>query len=305
MKLSVLIGSRDRIDVLLRCLDHVLQQRCPSFEVLILDDNSSRYCLAEQITARFQDDRLRCFRSKTALGVAGGRNFLMQQAGGDIFCVIDDDAYFAHERCLAHIVDAFEHQPHLGILAAKVIDHQQGRTKLLVPFSRYARRKWPGIVNERQPVSYFLGTCHAIRRSVFETCGGYRADLMFGEEELDLSYRAVERKFELVYWPEVTVYHYPEASVVGRKAGYRHPELYYHIRNRFFLSYKYLPWPYIPVYLSFWLSVYGREALKLSAHREYLAGLKAGLAVLNSTDRTPLSGESVRYLKSHYGRLWY
>ena len=305
MKVSVLIGSRDRLDVLLRCLESVLKQRYPTFEVLILDDNSSRYCLAEEITARFQDERLRCFRSETPLGVAGGRNFLMEQAGGTIFCVIDDDAYFAHDDCLDEIVKAFEQQPHLGILAAKVIDHQQGRAKLLVPFSRYARRKQPGIVNEKQAVSYFLGTCHAVHRAVFETCGGYRADLMFGEEELDLSYRAVEHKFKLIYWPDVTVYHYPQASVVRQKDGYRQPELYYHIRNRFFLSYKYLPWRYIPVYLAFWLSIYGREALKLTAGKEYWGGVKAGLAVLKSTKRTPLSADTVRYLKFHYGRLWY
>lgn len=305
MKVSVLIGSRDRPEALLRCLESVLKQDYTRLEILVLDDNSSLYHLEELLTAALSDSRLRCFRSNTSLGVAGGRNFLMRQAEGDIFCIVDDDAYFAGSDCISQIVEAFEHHPRVGILASKVLNHRNGQVELLVPFSRQWRRKRPHLTTEPQLVSYYLGGCHAIRRSLIEQCGSYQSDLIFGEEELDLSYRAIEMGFEIMYLPNVLVHHHPAPSVVSHWKEYRQPELYYHVRNRFYLAYKYLPWVYIPVYLGVWLNIYGLNALKSGAFREFLGGVVAGVRFLKKLKRTPLNPRAVQYLKTHYGRLWY
>ncbi|RMG32519.1 MAG: glycosyltransferase family 2 protein, partial [Methanobacteriota archaeon] len=77
-KFSVLINSRDRLPILYRCLESVLTQDYPDLEILVLDDASTRYHLGDRLSAVFKDPRLHCFRVETPLGVAGGRNFLMQ-----------------------------------------------------------------------------------------------------------------------------------------------------------------------------------------------------------------------------------
>jgi GT2 family glycosyltransferase len=305
IKVSILIGSRDRFDVLTRCLNSTLSQDYAPLEILVLDDNSSRYHLADLLAAQFQDTRLRCFRSDHSLGVAGGRNFLMQQAAGDIFCIIDDDAFFADTQAVVRFVKAFTDYPQVGLVATKVIDHRVGQERLLVPFSQRWCKKCPHLIQERSLVSYYLGGCHALRRQVVEQCGDYQYDLMFGEEELDLSYRAIEAGFEIMYLPEVVAHHYPQPSVVGTPGRQHRPELYYHTRNRFFLSYKYLPLRYIPVYLIIWLSVYGVKAVRLGALRDFLAGIGAGLQLVSTLRRAPLSSKSIQYLQTHYGRLWY
>lgn len=305
MKVSLLIGSRNRPDVLNRCLQSALAQDHTPLEILVLDDASDQLRLDELIAAKFQDRRLCCFRTERSLGVAGGRNFLMQQATGDVFCVIDDDAYFADSRCVKRMVEAFESYPGVGILATRVIDHRSGEIGLLVPFSQAWLNKRPNLTTEAQLVSYYLGTCHAIRRRVVEACGGYQNDSMFGEEELDLSYRAISSGFQIMYFPYVTVHHHPQPSVIGGGSKNNPSELYYHIRNRFFLSYKYLPVVYIPVYLAVWITIYGLRAVKLNALKEFLLGIVAGVKLLTQLERTPLNSQAVHYLKTHYGRLWY
>ncbi len=304
-KISILIGTRDRAEVLICCLQSILTQNYTSIEVLVLDDNSGKYRLDKLLPAKFQDARLRCFRSEQSLGVAGGRNFLMKQATGDIFCIIDDDAVFGDDNCVSQLVAAIQHHPNVGIIATKVIDHRPDKNDLLVPFSIRWRKKQPALVDTQQRVSYYLGTCHAIRREVVEQCGPYRHDLVFGEEELDLSYRTIEAGFEILYLPDVIVHHHPEPSVVDKQGEHEHPELFHHVRNRFFLAYKYLPWQYIPVYLFLWLLTYGRDAIKLGAFKEYFGGLLAGLKIRRTVNRTPLTSRSVQYLKNHFGRLWY
>ena len=304
MKISVLIGSRDRIDVLVRCLNSVLSQKYSPLEVVVLDDNSSQYCLQELLAAKITDPRLRCIRSDTMLGVARGRNLLMQQAGGDVFVVIDDDAYFADDQALCRLADVLHSQPGAGIVACKIIDHRAGQKRLLLPFSQRTRKQHPAITEQFGRASYFLGGGHAVRRQVINSCGLYSSELTFGEEELDLSYRAIEAGFQIYYLPTVIIHHYPQPSVV-RAGKLKQPELYFHVRNRFFLAYKYLPWKYVPFYLLIWLIRYSREGLQKKALRECRRGIRAGFNLWRRIDRTPLSPRAVTYLQKNHGRLWY
>jgi len=306
MKVSVLIASRDRINVLALCLQSVLSQTYHPLEIVVLDDGSRQYHLAKLLSAKFDDSRLRCLRVEESLGVAGARNLLMQQATGDIFCFIDDDAFFQDDLAVARLVQSFYQPPQVGIIAVKVIDHYPtGRMRLSLPFTQRQLRRQPQLVTQPGRVAYYLGTGHAIRRSVIEACGGYHSASKFGEEELDLSYRAIEAGFELRYLPDVTVQHFPQPSVVTRSGQYRHVELYYHVCNRFYLAYRYLPWKYVPVYLAVWLGVYGGWAVRRRAYREFWAGIIDGLKQLKTIRRTRLSRRAVAYLRNNSGRLWY
>jgi len=304
MKVSVLIGTRNRVDPLIRCLESVLKQDYPKFEVLVLDDGSDKFNVCEAIS-KLGDPRLRCVRNPEPMGVAGGRNRLMSLASGDIFCIIDDDAYFADEHALSSIVRVFAENPQIGIVATKVVDYRTTPPKLLVPFPRRAIRKQPTLVNTEQDVSYFVGTCHAIRRNLIESCGLYQENLVYGEEELDLSYRAVQAGFRIRYAPSVVVYHRPEASVVRRRVFMREPELYHHVKNRFILAWKYLPLKFIFPYICFWITYYGLRSIQKLAILESVLGITSGIAAALRTQRTPLTKSAVTYMRTHYGRLWY
>ncbi len=307
MKVSILINSRDRIEVLYHCLQSALAQNYAPLEIIVFDDNSTQYQLKDMILAEFPETNteLHCFRSESSLGVAGGRNFLMQQASGDIYCIIDDDARFADNNCITNLVSTFNKQPGVGIIATKIVDYVGQETTFAVPFSQRWRKKQPALINTSQQVSYYVGTCHAINHRVIEQCGNYQPNLMFGEEELDLSYRAIEAGWKILYLPEVVVHHHPQSSVVGQVGKKCKTELYYHIRNRFILAYKYLPWLYIPVYLGIWLSRYAIDAVKQVAFNQLFSGIVAGVKELKNLQRTPMQPKTVQYIKNHFGRLWY
>ncbi len=305
MKVSVLIGSRNRPNVLSRCLESVLSQVYSDFEVLVLDDASDEVDLCRVLMERFNDPRLQCLRSDVQLGVAGGRNRLMAEAKGDILCIIDDDAYFEDSGAITRFVNVFRSDESIGIVACKVVDHRLGGTELLVPFPRCWRLLRRGITEQAQYVSYYLGACHAVRREVLERCGMYAAELVFGEEELDLSYRAVAAGYRIYYEPAIVVHHYPHTSVVAKGKRGDVKELYHHIQNRFYLAYKYLPARYVPVYLGVWLGRYLVEAIRNRALGTFFAGVRDGILRLKRYQRAPINPQTQRYLQQHYGRLWY
>jgi len=305
MKVSVLIGSRNRLHVLSRCLESVLSQDYSDFEVLVLDDASDQIDLCQALKKHLSDSRLRCLRSNIQLGVAGGRNLLMREAKGSILCVIDDDAYFEGHDSIKRFVDIFCSNTRIGIVACKVVDHRGNKTDLVVPFPRSWRRRKPEITEVAQYVSYYLGTCHAIRREVLDRCGLYADDIMYGGEELDLSYRVVNAGYYIYYEPSIVVHHYPQSSAI--MAGERGvaKELYHSIQNRLYLAYRYLPRRYTPFYLMFWLGYYFGTALRNGHLKFFIKGLYDGIRRLRKYQRNPLSPEAERYIQEHYGRLWY
>src|SRR3546814_4201750 len=75
-------------------------------------------------------------------------------------------------------------------------------------------------------VSYFLAGCYAVRRAAVETCGGYRPEMKYGEEELDLSYRLIAAGYDIVYEPGIVASHSPEPSAVksAQQGGHRSEE---------------------------------------------------------------------------------
>ena len=303
---SVLIGTRNRPEPVIRCLESVLDNDHPLLEVLILDDCSEDITVCDILTRHFSHPSITCFRGERQLGVAGGRNLLMQEATGDIFVFIDDDAAFATETAITQSIDLLGRHPDVGILSFKVINHEGGDVRLRTPFTRLTRRRDPHVHERQQRVSYYLGTAHAIRRELIERCGPYQENLLFGEEELDLSYRAIRAGYEILYVPSISAHHYPQASVIeGERTSQPLTELELHIRNRIWLAYKHLPLPHLLTSLSVWLTFYGIQAVRETNLRAYVRGLLAGWSGLRGLSRLPLRGEALAYLRKNHGRLWY
>jgi len=299
---SVLIATRNRVHALSRCLESVLIQDYSNFEILIHDDFSEQD-ISTLIGDRFPDARIRWLRSEKRLGVTGARNRLIQEAKGSILVTIDDDAVLSGSQSISRVVDHLQNMSQVGILAFKIITFKGDSSELWLPFSRRALCRQPDLFNQRKFVSYYVGTGHAIRREVFERSGLYQDDFVFYGEEVDLSYRAIESGFAILYVPDVIVHHFPEPSVLGNQDG--QGELYFTVRNRLWLAYKYLPWRYFPTHITFWLVYYGLNALATRRFREFLSALRRGFSDMRTVKRCPLSKRAIHYVEENFGRLWY
>lgn len=303
-KISLLIGTLDRPAALRRCLGSIAAQDYPDAEVLVLDDASETALEEDELQRAAGAVPLRLFRTERRLGVAGGRNRLMAEARGAFFCVLDDDAYFEAPDALIRVSNAFDSHPEVGILAFKIVDHAGGRTRPLTPHARRTLQQHPGLVDQPHYVSYYLGGGHALRRTVLTRCGPYHEALVFGYEELDLAFRALEGGFKIRYQPDVVVHHRAEPSALHERPSAR-PELYYLLRNRLWTAYRYLPLPYLPAYLAASAGIYGLQAARNGAWKAYFRALADGFAGLKELDRSPVGAATVAYLKAHHGRLWY
>lgn len=305
--ISVLIGTKNRPEALATCLESILRQTHPILEILVLDDGSDTP-IKSQLASQFSSPIIQWQRTNESLGVAGGRNLLMRQAKGDVVCIIDDDALFVEAGALEVVARSFADDPNLGILAGKVIDFPETGQRVLAPFPKRIKVTKPELFNRRTAVSYFQGGCHAIRKSMLDVCGYYHAEFVFGEEELDMSYRTIEANYGIVYDPSFLVHHFPRKSVVSNSkenSAESLDELCLHVANRIVLAYKYIPVHYLGIYLSVWMLRYLGNALLKGKLKSYFLGVSRGLKAARNVVRRPLSSKAQIYIRNNFGRIWY
>lgn len=299
-RVSVLIATSNRPKAFVRCLQSVNSQTYDNLEIVTLD-YSEEINSCERVADVLSDTSLDCTHVEEPYGVAGSRNWLMEQASGDIFVFIDDDARFADDKAIARAVKGFEAD--VGIQAFKIIDNPEsdgGRHLSPVPAAHRSNVN----LDESFQTSYFVGAGHAFRRTVIEDCGDYEDDMMYGMEEIDISYRAIENGWTIMYNPDVVVHHYPEPPVIDKDST-GHSELHYDVANRIYFAVRHLPIVYLLSYLCIWLGYLALQAVKRGSPREYITGIKRGITLSQKTTRHPMSDDGIAYLRENHGRLWY
>jgi hypothetical protein len=106
-RVSVILPTRDRCDVLPRAIASVLGQSYSHWELVIVNDGS------EDDTARvleaIDDERIRVFEAD-GVGASAARNVGLAAARGELIAYLDDDNLM-HEGWLRTIVWAFEQRP--------------------------------------------------------------------------------------------------------------------------------------------------------------------------------------------------
>ncbi|MGE3758795.1 MAG: glycosyltransferase family 2 protein, partial [Pseudobdellovibrionaceae bacterium] len=191
--LSIMVSTRNRPKELLHCLQSVQNQTFKNYEVIVLDDGGDSSQQTEAILKQiFPKGIFLC--NQTCQGISSSRNSMMGAASGDWYFTIDDDAFFPSKLGLQMVVDRLNTLPNdYRILAVKILDFfKPDQRRFLVPFPKYKLAREPQLLKWAGPVSYYLGGAQAIHRSLIEDIGGYYSTFVYGQEELDLSYRTLE-----------------------------------------------------------------------------------------------------------------
>jgi GT2 family glycosyltransferase len=211
------------------------------------------------------------------LGVPGGRDLGVRSTNAGLIGFLDDDARLQGSQ--ETIVRAFEFDDALAVVALRIVD-EHGRTN-----RRHVPRAGAGSADVGGNVALFLGGACVVRREAYDAVGGYFTELMYGHEELELSWRLVDAGWAIRYVPEVSVFH-PRTEVSRHREGWRLTG-----RNRVWIARRTLPWPIALFHVTTWLLLGVVRAPGSDARRAYLTGWWAGWS--STVDRSPISWKGV------------
>lgn len=208
-RISAVISTRNRASVFEVAVLSILRNDHPDFEVIVVDQSSDG--LTEAAFARFPADPRLHYRRSATTGRSAGLNAGIRDARGDLVAMTDDDCQVPPDW-LRQIENAFALDRRIGIVFGNVLPAPQDRAAGCIP--SYVRQQpflARGIRDKNQVEG--LGACMAVRRSVWQSLGGFDEMLGAGArfqagEDGDLALRALLAGHRIHETPAVWLTHY-------------------------------------------------------------------------------------------------
>jgi len=180
--ISVLIPARNEEETIQRCVESLLRQTYPDFEVLILDDYSTDGTgqVLEELSGR--DSRIKVFTGKPLPDGWTGKNWachqLSRKAGGDILVFTDADNWY-HAEALRNTIRRMD-QHDLDTLSAFPQQITGTLTeKLVVPYVDVLLYSllplWATYLLPFPSMAAANGQWLAFRKEVYSLIGGHQA----------------------------------------------------------------------------------------------------------------------------------
>lgn len=249
MKFSVIIVSWNGESLLKEYLPSICSSDHKSFEVIVAD-NASTDGTSSLLLGKYP--QVKHVKLEENFGYAGGNNRAVPEAKGEYLIFLNNDVRVPSEWLLK-LEEFLDQNPVYSIVQPKIMSLKD---KYSFDYAGAAGGfiDWLGypfcqgrIVNTiekdneqfEQPKQIFWasGAAFLIKKSVFESLGGFDEDFEFHMEEIDLCWRANIQGYNVGYCPNTAVYHLGGGSLDRADAR----KLYYNFRNTLYMLYKNLP----------------------------------------------------------------
>ncbi len=219
-------NSREFVD---RCLDAVLAQTYPNFEVIVVD-NGSCDGTADFVSARYPHTLL--VRSRDNAGYGAGNNLGVADAVGELLVFLNPDAIPEREWLCQLIEGMQRHGRQFATSKITLLSDQQrlnsgGNLIHYLGLSFCRGLKSPRSKYDRpELVSGASGAACVISRSLFDRIGGFDPSFFLYHDDVDLSLRVLLTGERCLYVPDALVAHDFEQTVPPIKWGWIEAQRY-------------------------------------------------------------------------------
>ncbi len=277
-----------RVDDSLAALASALTQTGVSRHVHILDQGSTPAELDRLATAVDGRPDASLYQADRNLGVAAGRNLLSALGRGRVIAALDNDAVFADPGTLARMVAALDDAPDLAAIGCRIVADATGTDDL--SSWGYPVSLLPRSAGHFDAVT-FVGAGHAIRRTAWESAGGYDPALFFCWEEYDFCLRAIAQGWRVHYRGDLVIRHKVAAE---QRQAWSDRRWFHFVRNRLYIERKHAAsWPSLAPRI-------GGYLLKGRRHGLLRPTLEAIVAAARmEASPTPLPPAALAYLARH------
>jgi len=243
-KVSIIIPTKDRLDLLAPCLASVESTFYPSdkLEVIVIDNMTS-----DPVTLRFLSTaeiqgRIRLIRDRGPFNYSRLNNRAAALATGDILVFLNNDTEVNRSEWLRRLV-SYLMLPNVGVVGAKLLypNRTVQHGGVVVGIQGVASHAHVGIAEEdggyqnlanlTHEVSAVTGACMAVRRSVFQELGGFDQALAIAFGDVLLCLAAQARGYRNIFIAEPLIIHHESKTrgyddTPAKEAVFRQEALY-------------------------------------------------------------------------------
>ncbi|WP_226662952.1 glycosyltransferase family 2 protein [Microbulbifer aggregans] len=222
---SLLVPTRDRVDILQPCVDKILSLTdYQNFELLILDNQSTCQETLSYLAKVSADPRVSVHRWDRPFNYSAINNFGVRQAKGEIIGLVNNDiepinggwlAEMVSHVCRAEIgcVGAKLYYPNDTIQHGGVILGVGGVANHAHKHFNRGEHGYFARLSLVQNLSAVTGACLLLRKSVYEEVGGLNEEsLPVAFNDVDLCLKVREAGYRNLWTPYAELYHHESVS---------------------------------------------------------------------------------------------
>jgi len=223
-KVSLIIPTRDRVDLLRMCIGSILAKTdYANYEVVIVDNQSAEPETLAYFREVQHDSRVRVLPYDAPFNYSLINNFAVSQCDGAIVGLVNNDIEVIHADWLSEMVSQAI-RPGIGAVGAMLYypDDTIQHAGVVVGLGGVAGhaylsqpRGYPGQMWRASLVQNFsavTAACLLVRRSVFDEVGGLDEGLQVAFNDVDFCLRIRARGYLNLWTPHAELYHHESAS---------------------------------------------------------------------------------------------
>ena len=235
---SVIIPTKDRIDLLTPCIEGVLHRTdYANLEIIIVNNQSVEAATRAYLNDIVSDARVKVIDFDAPFNYSKINNLAVRQAKGSIIAFLNNDVEVINSDWLREMV-SHAVRPEIGGVGARLYypDETVQHAGVVLGYKgraghmfRYTSRHWLGYWARGvliQNMTAVTAACMVIRKTLFEEVGGFDEDnFTITFNDVDLCLRIHEKGLRNLYTPYAELYHH-ESKTRGLLAFQREEDYF-------------------------------------------------------------------------------
>ena len=221
---TIVIPTRDRLDLVTTCIESLERTSYPEFEVIIVDNGSAESATLEWLANFDNGDDRRVIPAPGPFNYSKINNLGVQAGRGELVLLLNNDTEVIDPDWLTTMVRWIQ-QRNVGVVGAKLLypDDTIQHAGVVLGFRGFAGH---GQVHEpKDATGYFnrlvlthevgavTAACLLTRRSTWDELGGLEEELAIAFNDIDYCLRVRHRSNQRVLWAaDAVLYHHESVS---------------------------------------------------------------------------------------------
>lgn len=223
-KVSVVIPTRDRPELLDKCLSTVLTRTdYPDVEYLIVDNGTTDPEALAKLDRFANDPRVQVIKDDSPFNYSALNNLAVKRSSGSVVCLLNNDIEVQDPGWLREMVTCLQ-LPDVGIVGCRLYypDGSLQHAGVIVGLSGTAGHIFRGQARNdahymhrsmlRQELSAVTAACLVTSREVYDALQGLDTGFAVAFNDIDFCLRARKRGWKVIYTPHAELVHHESAS---------------------------------------------------------------------------------------------
>lgn len=220
---SLIIATRDRVDLLRQAVTGILDQTAYSpLEIIIVDNQSADPETLSYLEQIGHDPRVSVIPYDAPFNFSAMNNVAVRHARGEVLGLINNDIKVIHPEWLSEMVSQAM-RSEIGAVGAKLLYEndtiQHAGIIFVGSVAGHAHRGFSGAsagymyrAQLTQNFSAVTGACLVMRREIFDQAGGLNETLAVSFNDVHLCLRIIESGYRVLWTPYARLYHLESVS---------------------------------------------------------------------------------------------